>query len=63
MTTRRDNPTVRRIVAESFEEKLERAPHLRQCPACGHTWKPRAQRPGSEKREIRCSKCHRRIKE
>lgn len=46
---------------QRFDEKLASAPHLTQCPNCGHTWKARAQRKGSKKREIRCSKCHRRI--
>lgn len=62
MTIPRDNKIVRRVVGESFEEKLERAPHLRQCPGCGHTWPARAQKAGSIKRQIRCPKCHRRIK-
>ena len=59
--TARDHPMIRRTVEESFEEKLEEAPHLRQCPACGHTWKARAQRSGSKKRQIRCPECNRRI--
>jgi DNA-directed RNA polymerase subunit RPC12/RpoP len=57
MTTR-DNPVIKKAVGESFEEKLERAPQLRQCPHCGHTWKARGKRKGSKKREIRCPKCN-----
>jgi DNA-directed RNA polymerase subunit RPC12/RpoP len=56
--TDRDNLTVKRIVGESFEEKLEKAPHLKQCSNCGHTWKPRGQRKGSKQRQQRCSQCH-----
>jgi predicted Zn-ribbon and HTH transcriptional regulator len=46
---------------ETFEQQLAKAPHLRQCPNCGHTWKARGKRLGSIERQIRCPKCHRRI--
>jgi DNA-directed RNA polymerase subunit RPC12/RpoP len=42
---------------ESFEQLLEKTPHLKQCANCGHTWKARAQRPGSKERQQRCGKC------
>lgn len=56
--TARDNSVIKKVVGESFEEKLEKAPHLRQCAHCGHTWKVRGQRKGSKERELRCSKCN-----
>jgi len=47
-----------KVTEGSFEEKLEKAPHLKQCSNCGNTWKPRAQRKGSKERQQRCPKCH-----